>query len=192
MNHQGFLIFAYMESIIVSNEILLHRIEIQDAGVIFHAIDSNREWLSKWLPFVSWTKEINDTKAFIASAVEKRDSTGNEIYTMWYQGDFAGIIGFHNTDKYNEKTEIGYWLIRGMARKGIISTSVKALISLAFESMMINRITIKCATDNVASEGVAVRAGFHFEGVERQGERLGNKFLDLKIYSFLKQNYRIE
>jgi ribosomal-protein-serine acetyltransferase len=178
-----------MDSLIVSNEILLHRIEIQDAAAIYNAIDNNREWLSIWLPFVPWTKELKDTKAFITSVIEKRDVTGNEVYTIWYRGDFAGIIGFHNTDKFNEKTEVGYWLIPEMTSKGIITSSVNILISHVFDSMMINRITLKCAVDNGASERVAIRTGFHFEGIERQGERLGNKFLDLKIYSYLKQDY---
>jgi len=181
-----------MESIVVSNEILLHRIEIPDAASIFNAIDKNREWLSKWLPFVSFTKEIKDTKAYIVSVIEKRDVTGNEVYTIWYKGDFAGIIGFHDTDRCNEKTEIGYWLIREMTSKGIITSSAKVLIRFAFESRMVNRITLKCAVDNVASEKVAIRTGFHFEGVERQGERSGDKFFDLKIYSLLKQDYGAE
>lgn len=179
-----------MESLIVSNEILLHRIEIQDAAAIYHAIDTNREWLSIWLPFVPWTKEIDDTKSFISSVIEKRESTGNEVYTIWYLGDFAGLIGFHNTDRFSEKTEVGYWLIREMTSKGIITSSLNVLIRHAFENMMINRITLKCAVDNNASERVALKTGFCFEGVERQGERLGNKFLDLKIYSYLKRDYK--
>lgn len=178
-----------MQDIVVSNEILLHRVELQDAAAIFNAIDKNREWLSIWLPFVTWTKELNDTKAFISSVIEKRDATGNEVYTIWYRGDFAGIIGFHNTDRFNEKTEVGYWLIREMISKGIITSALNALIKLAFEGMRINRITLKCAVDNSASEGVAIRTGFQFEGIERQGERLGDTFLDLKIYSYLKKDH---
>lgn len=187
--HQGFLIFEKMDNLIVSNEILLHQIELQDASIIYDAIDNNREWLSIWLPFVQLTKEVKDTKAFISSVIEKRKTTGNEVYTIWYRGDFAGIIGFHNTDRFSEKTEVGYWLIQEMTSKGIITSSLKALIRHAFENMMINRITLKCAVDNKASERVALRNGFYFEGIERQGEKLDNKFLDLKIYSYLKKDY---
>jgi ribosomal-protein-serine acetyltransferase len=178
-----------MENIVVSHEILLHRLEIQDAGAIFNAIDQNREWLSRWLPFVLWTKEVKDTKAFINSIKEKRESTLNEVYTIWYKGDFAGVIGFHNTDRYNEKVEIGYWIIEEMTKKGIVISSVRSLIKVAFEKMMMNRLTIKCAVGNLASENVAIRAGFQFEGIEREGERMEDQFLDLKIYSLLRRNY---
>ena len=178
-----------MENLVVSHEILLHRIESRDAGVIFSAIDKNREWLSKWLPFVSLTREIRDTKAFISSVIEKREATRNEIYTIWYKGEFAGTIGFHNTDRFNEKTEIGYWITKNMTGKGIVISSVNALVKLAFEKMMMNRITIKCAIGNSPSENVAVKAGFHFEGIERQGEKLKEEYLDLKVFSLLKKEY---
>ena len=180
-----------MESFAVSNEILLHRLERNDAKVIFEAIEDNRDWLAKWLPFVPYTRELKNTETFIASVIAKRDESGNEVYTIWYKGDFAGIIGFHNTDKVNEKTEIGYWLINKMQGKGIITSSAKALINIAFENMMINRITIKCANGNSASKNVAVRLGFRFEGIEREGERYNNQFLDLKVYSLLKKKFRI-
>jgi ribosomal-protein-serine acetyltransferase len=190
MNDQGFLFLRKMESIVVSNEILLQRIELQDAALIFKAIDSNREWLSKWLPFVPLTKELKDTKVFVKSVIEKRDFNGNEVFTIWYKGDFAGIIGFHNTDKFSEKTEIGYWLIQEMTSKGIITTCVKALLKQAFNFINLNRITLKCAIDNKASEKVALRTGFLFEGIERHGEKLNDKFIDLKIYSILKQDWK--
>ena len=171
-----------MESLIVSNEILLHRLEACYAKVIFEAIENNRGWLSRWLSLV----EIKNTEAFISSVIAKRDESGNEVYTIWYKGDFAGIIGFHNMDKVNEKTEIGYWLVEKMQGKGVITFSAKALIRMAFENMMINRVTIKCDIGNSASENVAVRLGFRFEGIEREGERYGEHFFDLKVFSLLR------
>jgi len=176
-----------MKSIIVSNEILLERIEIRDAPSIFYAIDQNRTHLGRWLPFVSQTKEIRDTENFIRNVISNRDESLNEVYTIWFKGEFSGTIGFHNTDRVNEKTEIGYWLIAQMTGKGIITTSCRELISLAFEMMRMNRITIKCATGNTASENVALRLGFSFEGIERNGERFDEHFLDLKVFSLLKR-----
>jgi len=178
-----------MQSIIVSNEILLERISGRDSVTIFEAIDANREWLSTWLPFAGYTKELKDTEKYIAIVLEKREESGNEVYTIWYKGDFAGVVGFLNTDKVNEKTEIGYWLIQKMKGRGIVTSSVKALIGLAFEEMMINRVTIRCAAANTPSENVALRLGFHFEGIEREGERYNDNFTDLKVFSLLKKEF---
>jgi len=138
------------------------------------------------LPFVDFTKEVKDSSAFIQTIISLREETRNEVYTIWFKGEFAGIIGFHNTDRVNEKTEIGYWLIGEMTGKGIIHRSCVVLIGLAFEKMGMNRITIKCAVGNDASEKVAARLGFTFEGIERSGERYHDLFFDLKVFSLLK------
>jgi ribosomal-protein-serine acetyltransferase len=178
-----------MQSIVVSNEILLERLSEADAVVIFEAVDANRTWLAKWLSFVNYSNELKDTQAFIASVIEKRGETGNEVYVIWYKGDFAGLIGFLNTDKVNEKTELGYWLVEKFTGKGIITSCALLLVKLAFEKMMLNRVTIKCARDNTPSENVALRLEFQFEGIERQGERNRDCFFDLKVFSLLKDEF---
>jgi ribosomal-protein-serine acetyltransferase len=178
-----------MQSIVVSNEILLERIEMQDAATIFTAIDQNRAHLGKWLPFVDYTKEVKDSEEFISSVIAHREETRNEIYTIWFKGDFAGIIGFHNTDRVNEKCELGYWLIEAMTGRGIITRSCQTLIELSFEMMRMNRISIRCAVQNTASANIASRLGFTLEGIERSGERHKDLFLDLKVFSLLKREF---
>ena len=129
-----------MQSIVVSNEILLERVSPLDSAVIFEAVEANRDWLAKWLPFVSYTKELKDTQAFVATVIEKREETGNEVYTIWYKGDFAGLIGYLNTDKINEKTELGYWLVEHLTGKGIVTLCAKMLLEIAFEKMMMTAL----------------------------------------------------
>jgi len=178
-----------MQSIVVSNEILLERIRISDAATIFNAIDQNRSHLGKFLPFVDYTREVKDSETFIKTIVNNRDETLNEVYTIWFKGDFAGIIGFHNTDRVNEKTEIGYWLISEMTGKGVITQSCRQLIQLAFEKMGMNRITIRCAVENRASAKIATTLNFKFEGIEKSGERFHDIFLDLMVFSMLKNEF---
>ena len=178
-----------MQSIVVSNEILLEQINANDAPTIFNAIDQNRSHLGQWLPFVDFTNEVKDSEIFIQTIVSQREATRNEVYSIWFKGDFAGIIGFNNTDRVNEKTEIGYWLINDMTGRGIIHQSCRVLIGLTFETMGMNRITIRCAIGNTSSENVAIRLGFSFEGIERHGERHHDLFFDLKVFSFLKREF---
>lgn len=175
-----------MQSIVISTELLLERIALRDATTIYNAIDQNRDHLGKWLPFIRYTKAIKDSEAFIRNVIIHRDKTLNEQYTIWHKGDFAGVIGFNNTDRVNEKCEMGYWLVSGMRGKGIITQSCSILIRLAFEKMGMNRITIRSAVGNEASEKIAKKLGFKYEGIERNGERLADKFLDLKVWSLLK------
>ncbi|WP_120239564.1 hypothetical protein [Marinifilum flexuosum] len=45
----------------IDTEIELKQIELSDSKAIFETIDSQREYLGKWLPFVEFTKEVSDT-----------------------------------------------------------------------------------------------------------------------------------
>ncbi len=172
--------------IIVDKEILLRIVEQEDAELIFKTIDNERNYLKEWLPFVEETHDISYTKTFIdhAIAAESHDLT----FTISYQNQFVGIIGLKDTDMGNQKTEIGYWISEKFQHKGIITLSCKSLINYAFDEINIHRIQLKVATNNLKSQAVAARLGFIFEGIERDGELHSSGFVDLKVYSLLKEN----
>ena len=178
-----------MEHITVTDKIRLERIKPSMAPEIFNTIDHNRLYLKQWLPFVEMTNDISDTERFINSVSSDKKYKRDEIFTIWYHQAFAGLIGFKDTDWNNRKTELGYWLAESLQGKGIITTCVKKLISYAFVKMKLNRVQIKVAVGNKKSAAIPQRLGFQMEGIERAGEFHENKFLDLQVYSLLKQDW---
>ena len=101
---------------------------------------------------------------------------------------FAGLIGFKDTDWMNKKSEIGYWLAENMQGKHIVTSCVEKLIQHAFQKLKLNRIQIKVAENNTKSASIPKRLGFVYEGTERAGEKHHNKYLNLKVYSLLKED----
>lgn len=178
-----------MKPLIVNQQIKLEHIKYIHAFQIFQAIDQNRAFLSKWLPFVEQTSTQEDTESFIRSILAGPSDIRETVFVIWYQDYFAGLIGFKDTDDLNLKTEIGYWLIEKMTGKGIMKNSVEVLIQYAFMTMKMNRIQIKCGVGNEKSAAVPKRLGFQFEGIERAGEKHKNHFIDLKVYSLLKNEW---
>lgn len=171
----------------IDKEIELKQLEQSDARDIFKAIDSQRTYLGKWLPFVAFTKEISDTEKFVDSIVNAPKDRFEYVFAIRKQKEFIGLIGFKDTDKLNQKTEIGYWLSKKYQKQGIITRSVAELCDFAFNKQRINRVQIKCALGNKPSIKIPQKLGFIFEGIERDGELLsGNVFTDLEIYSKLK------
>lgn len=177
-----------MEHIRVNDKIRLEQVKLSMAQIIFDTIDKDREYLQKWLPFVDFTKQVSDTEAFI-SGVSIDDNKKNSIYSIWFKEEFAGLIGFKDTDWINRKTEIGYWLAQKMQGKGIASLCVQKLTKYAFGSLKLNRIQIKIAESNSKSEAIPLRLGFQYEGTERAGELHQNIYLNLKTFSLLKEDY---
>lgn len=173
----------------IDDNIILKQLELSDAIDIFETIDSQREYLGKWLPFVEYSNSIADTEEYVSSVVNAPADGFEYVFTIRFNGGFAGLIGFKDTDRINMKTEIGYWLSEPFQKKGIMTKSVEMLCDFAFKVMGINRVQIKCAVGNNPSSNVPKRLGFKFEGIERDGELLtGNVFVDLDIYSILKSD----
>ncbi len=179
-----------MVRLIIDLETELKQLEQNDTADIFNTIDSQREYLGQWLPFVELTKDISVTKKFVDSAINKPEETFEYTFTIWRNNEFIGIIGFKDTDRQNQKTEIGYWLSEKYQRQGIITKSVAKLCDYAFNDKGINRVQIKCAVGNERSKRIPQRLGFVLEGVERAGELLtGNMFTNLEVYSMLGKDW---
>ena len=175
-----------MEHLEVNKNIRLETIKLSMANEIFNTIQRDRNYLQTWLPFVELTQKLADTEEFIQSVVNQPQGKKDEVYSIWFNEEFAGLIGFKDTDWLNRKTELGYWLSEKMQGKGIITKCVKKLIRYAFQKLRLNRIQIKIAVGNSKSAAIPKRLGFILEGVERAGEKHNQKFLDLEIYSILK------
>ena len=176
-----------MNHIRIDAKTRLERLNISMAQTIFETIYKEREYLKIWLPFVDFTVQPADTEAFISS-VNKPDKK-DIIYSIWYNETFAGLIGFKDIDSANKKTEIGYWLSEKMQGKGIITKCLSKLVSFAFNRLKLNRVQIKVAVENHKSLAIPERLGFYFEGIEREGEFITDKYNNLKVFSKLKNQW---
>jgi ribosomal-protein-serine acetyltransferase len=173
----------------VDKEVELKQLDQSDSEDIFQTIDTQREYLGKWLPFVEFTKELSDSEWFVNSVINAPENRFEYVFAIRKSEKFAGLIGFKDTDRPNKKTEIGYWLSEKFQKQGIITRSVLKLCYFAFIEMGMNRVQIKCAVGNKSSSNIPQKLGFKFEGIERQGELLtGGIFTDLEVYSKLKSD----
>jgi glycerol dehydrogenase len=171
----------------VTENIKLKPIELSDAADIYNTIDSQREYLGQWLPFVEFTRKPEYTLQFVRSIVESPVANRDYIFVIHYDDSFVGLIGLKSLDNLNKRTEIGYWLSEPFQKKGIVTKAVEVLTDFAFRELNMNRIQIKCATENFRSKKIPQRLGFRLEGIERAGELLtGGHFADLEVYSKLK------
>lgn len=170
-------------------DILLREVRIEDAAAIYHAIDTHRDYMRIWLPFVDNLKSVTDEEDFLKSILSAPDDRYEPIFCIWNEhNEICGLIGFHFSDFANHRTEIGYWLLPEYQHRGIMTQCVHRLCRWAIEAKDIKRIQIRCATGNAASNGIPLRLGFQLEGTERAGELLvSGEYADIHVYSILKE-----
>lgn len=178
-----------MEKLTIDDNQFLEKLKLSHVETIFNAIDQNRKFLRKWLPFVDFTFKTTDTERFVRSILEKHSANRDEVYVIWYKYEFAGLIGFKDIDRINDKIEVGYWLVEKLTGKGIATAATRKMVNLAFRNMNMNRVQIRCGVGNTKSSAIPRRLGFSFEGIERSGERHNRKYIDLEVFSLLRREW---
>lgn len=177
------------EQLQINEDIASRILKLEDAPELFSLVDSNREFLKEWLPWLDFNTEVKHSEEFIQKCLDSFNESKSFIHGIFYKGEMVGNGGLHSLDYSNAKTSIGYWLAKDFNGKGIVTSFCRELIRYSFEELNMNRVEILACPDNKPSCGVAERLGLKFEGVKRQNEKLYDRFLDHHQYSILKEEW---
>ena len=173
----------------VGDGLHIRLLEEKDAPALFALIDSDRESLRRWLPWVDRTRTPADSVAFIRNALEQyRNCTGLHA-GIWQDSRLAGVIGYV-MDINNRRTMIGYWLSTPYRGRGLATRACMAMIDVAFSKLLFNKVEIYCAVDNHDSRAIPERLGFKPEGVLRQYEWINDHYVDVVAYGMLASEWR--
>jgi ribosomal-protein-serine acetyltransferase len=163
-------------------------LEESDAEELHALIDSDRAYLSRWMPWpAGQTRE--DTMRFIRlTRRQVADNNGFQAAIVC-GGRIAGVAGFHAVNWADRTTSIGYWLGEEHQGRGIVTRAVRALVDHAFSVWGLNRVEIRVAPENRRSRAIPERLGFREEGTLRAAERLGDRFVDNVVYAMLASEW---
>ncbi len=176
----------------ISENLRLELINESHSQPIFELVDENRNYLREWLSLIDNMKTIAFAENFVQGTME-RNSAGLEFaFVIIDQQQVIGRIGIYKINRQNKIGEIGYWIAEAAQGKGIVTKSCTAMIDFSFTDLALNRIEIKCGTENIKSNAIAKKLNFKKEGVIRQGELLYDKFVDLNLYALLKIEYDVD
>ena len=87
------------------------------------------------------------------------------------QGDMIGNLSLVRIDTRDRSAVIAYRILPAARGRGVATAAVRLATGWAFERLGLERIELIHAADNPASCRVAERAGYLFEGVQRDGYR---------------------
>lgn len=173
-----------------SPDIELRPLADRDAPELFRLIDLNRAHLRQWLPWLDSQRAPANSLDFIRIIRRQNDQRDGLTVGIWYQGSLGGVVSILRVDPPNKAAMIGYWLSAHLQGRGIMTESVRAMVTYAFASLGLHRIEIRCATGNTRSRAIPERLGFHREGVLRDAEWLYDHFVDLVVYSMLAPDWK--
>lgn len=173
----------------INEDISLKLIELNDAERIFELTDKSRNYLSEWLPWLDFTKKVEDSKEFIQNSLKSYAENKSINTVILFKGEIVGVAGFNNINWSNKTAYIGYWLSEEYQGKGIMTKVAKALIDYAFSHLNLNKVEIRAALENEKSRSIPERLGFVNEGSIRQAEWLYDHFVDHIVYGLLADEW---
>ena len=172
------------------SRVLLSPVDPSDAAELWQAIDGSRWHLERWLPWVPFNNTLEASQRFAEACAMDWDA-GRALRFCIREKSSAhllGIVGLDSCVHLHRSCELGYWLRHDATGRGVMTQAAKACIDFAFERVGMHRIRCAAATDNFASLRVISRLGFRFEGISRQAEWVGSRWLDHAVFARLSSD----
>lgn len=174
---------------LINEDLSLKLLEPREAAQLFELTVQDQKRLGEWLPWVAHTQEVSDTENFIRSQLDSFARGLGVNCGIVYQGEIAGCVSLQDLNQANRKVSIGYWLGSSYQGKGLMTQSCRALINYAFHELGLNRVEIRAGVGNRKSRSVPERLGFTEEGIIRQAELNGDRYIDHVVYGMLASEW---
>lgn len=167
---------------IVTEKFTIRQFRAEDAGDIVRNISSDKIYAGTYRIPRPYTLEI--ANQYIAERLESyaADNPKSMLFVIEVDGEVVGDVGF----KYvlGHKGEIVYWLADKHHGKGVVSTAAKLICDYGFDMLGLDKIYAEIYIDNIGSQKVVEKLGFHKEGEMKKHLVKNGEFKD--IYYFAK------
>jgi ribosomal-protein-serine acetyltransferase len=102
-----------------------------------------------------------------------------------HNAQLLGIVSLDNCVHLHRNCDLGYWLETAAVGHGLMTEAATLCLGFAFGTLKMRRVRCAVAKDNARSLAVVKRLGFHLEGLARQAEFVGGRWVDHAVFSRL-------
>jgi len=147
------------------------------------------DWLNNAMVVGEFNPLRQTSRADVEKDFEKRAFEQTEFIIEKKDGTKIGYI-WHFTHSATKVTEIGTFLIPSERGKGYAPEATHLIVDYLFLSKSIVRIQAGTQVENVASQKALEKCGFTREGVHRKEMFNRGKWVDICIYSILREEWK--
>ncbi|HWS22878.1 MAG TPA: GNAT family protein [Anaerolineales bacterium] len=176
---------------IITPRTIIRCYEENDAPALTEALLDSNAHLREWLSFAETDQwKVEDQVAKIRAWRSGFEEDRDQVFGIFDRSNhqFIGSVGYHKRVGAGG-IEIGYWTRISRIRQGFMTEAVKALIKLAFEYYLYDRVEIHCQTGNLASAAIPKKLGFEWEATLKKRVLMSTGYKDLSIFSLFREDY---
>lgn len=181
---------------LIGHEIFLKPISYFDKSAWDEVRSHNQDWLIPWEATKPKVEQIPTIPSFLqmVRVLNKEKRAGRSIsFGIFLKGEkrFIGQITLGAiTYGALRGAHIGYWIDKRFAGRGFTTAAVKMVSDYAFEKLKLHRIEIAMRPENEASQKVAIKAGYKFEGERKNFLHIAGQWRDHMV--FVLENPKIQ
>ncbi|HVU05011.1 MAG TPA: GNAT family protein [Polyangiaceae bacterium] len=166
---------------------VLTPIDPADGPELFAVVEESRWHLERWLPWVPFNNSTDASQRYADACAADWDAGRAVRFGIRDKHGRAllGVVGLDSCVHLHRSCELGYWLRRDATGRGLMTEAALACANFAIERLSVHRIRCAAATDNYASLRVISRLCFRFEGIARQAEFVGGRWVDHAVFARL-------
>ncbi|WP_417556338.1 GNAT family N-acetyltransferase [Microbacterium sp.] len=154
-----------------------------DAPALVDAFSDER--LRRWLPLPSPYTLETATRWCTTSSHEMRQADRGFVLGIRQQGELVGSIDAKRVDWRAKTAEFSYWTAPAHRGTGIMPAAVRRVAEWMLTDQGFERIELRIAPANSASQRVAEKAGFQWEGTARNAGFTDASRVDLVVFSLI-------
>jgi len=172
--------------VLETKRLRLRPLRMQDARDIFsYASDPDVARYVLWEPHQS----LGDTRSYIryVRSLYRRGLPSSWAVEELSSGRVIGTIGFMWYSESCQSVELGYSFSREYWNQGYATEALRVVLDSAFASLPLNRAEAQHDIRNPASGRVMEKCGMRKEGILRQRIRNKGEWVDVALYSVLRE-----
>jgi len=151
--------------------------------------ESSLDHLLRWEPRLKVRSESERWESFFRTS----DTEDRQRFLICRNEDgrMVGYIGL-NGIRYGvlQSCDLGYWIGKAFTRNGYMTEGVLLAVRHAFGHMKLHRVEANIQPHNVASIGVARKAGLRFEGVALRFLQIDGKWCDHQRWAMTSEEWK--
>jgi ribosomal-protein-serine acetyltransferase len=173
---------------IITERLQLRCPRVGDGATMIDAVRASLPELKRWLAWATDDYDVNSAEDWCRRVAAKFLLREEAPYLLLDRttSHYLGGISCFSQGWSVPKFEIGYWLATPAVGHGYMTEAVKAVTTMAFDSLRARRIRINCDVENHRSRKVAERAGYQLEGILRNECRTNDELRDTCVYAAIK------
>ena len=180
----------FFNSIIVQKEALtIKEITTEEYKSYYNLFNANRDRLRRYFPKTTdKIQSLADAKQYLIDCCQKRKNEELFPFGIYIDNELLGWISVRTIDWEKRKCELGYYIDKVYEGRGISSMSVDGVTKFCFRTLKMKTIFLRIGEDNIGSQKVAKKTGFHCVSILKNNfKNEKGDLIDLLYYELQKK-----